>query len=141
MVPRRLVAGLAALALVAEAVVLVLVNLVLAATTANQSMSIGGTDPALMSKATYGLGAVTGGFLLLCAVLLAVAAVRDRSPGGPARLVLVVAAVVHALLGVVAVAIVGWGAFVATTTIFCLLVLFLMLYGRSRREELTPTSP
>ncbi|MEV7727476.1 hypothetical protein AB0P15_22410 [Streptomyces sp. NPDC087917] len=141
MVPRRLVAGLAALALVAEAVVLVLVNLVLAATTANQSMSIGGADPALMSKATYVLGAVTGGFLLLCAVLLAVAAVRDRAPGVPARLVLVVAAVVHALLGVVAVAVVGWGAFVATTTIFCLLVLFLMLYGRSRREELTPTSP
>lgn len=75
---RRLVAGLAALVLVVEAAVLVLVHFVLGRTTHNQSMSIAGMDPDVMSTATYVMGAGIGAFLLLCAVLLVVAAVRDR---------------------------------------------------------------
>ncbi|MEU7600082.1 hypothetical protein [Streptomyces sp. NPDC041003] len=129
---RRLVAGLAAIVLVAEAAVLVLVHLVLGRTTANQSMSIAGSDPDVMSKATYAMGAGMGAFLVLCAVLAAVAALRDRPPGRFARVVLITAAVTHGLLGVLAVVLVGWPAFVATTLILCLLVLTLTLYAAPR---------
>ncbi|MFE6834638.1 hypothetical protein ACFVFI_07300 [Streptomyces sp. NPDC057705] len=129
---RRLVAGLAAIVLVAEAAVLVLVHIVLGRTTANQSMSIAGSDPDVMSKATYAMGAGMGAFLVLCAVLAAVAALRDRSPGRFARIVLITAAVTHGLLGVLAVVLVGWPAFAATTLILCLLVLTLTLYAAPR---------
>ncbi|OEJ33448.1 hypothetical protein [Streptomyces subrutilus] len=132
---RRLVAGLAAIVLVAEAVVLVFVHIVLGRTTANQSMSIAGSDPDVMSKATYGLGAGMGAFLVLCAVLAALAAVRDRAPGGFARAVLVAAAVTHGVLGVLAVVLIGWGAFVATSLILCLLVLTLVLYPAPRAKD------
>ncbi|MFJ4780278.1 hypothetical protein [Streptomyces sp. NPDC088762] len=155
---RRLVAGLAAIVLVAEAAVLVLVHLVLGATTRNQSMSIAGSDPDLMSKATYALGAGLGAFLLLCAVIAALTAVRDREPGRFARVLLVSAAVTHGVLGVLTVALVGWGAFAVMMLILCLLVLTLTLYagrpGSGAAEgdvrdtppppplgELKPTSP
>ncbi|MER6201212.1 hypothetical protein ABT234_28070 [Streptomyces sp. NPDC001586] len=129
---RRLVAGLAAIVLVAEAAVLVLVHIVLGRTTANQSMSIAGSDPDVMSKATYAMGAGMGAFLVLCAVLVAVAALADRAPGRFARAVLITAAVTHGLLGVLAVVLVGWPAFAATTLILCLLVLTLTLYAAPR---------
>lgn len=145
---RRLVAGLGALALVVEAAVLVVVHLVLGRTTADQSMSIQGSDPDLMSKATYGLGAAIGAFLLLTAVLLAVAAVRDHPPGRFARVVLVAAAVTHAVLGALAVALVGWGAFAATMAVFCLIVGVLPLPAdgepgarAAAGKGLRPTSP
>ncbi len=126
---RRLVAGLAAIVLVAEAAVLVLVHIVLGRTTANQSMSIAGSDPDVMSKATYAMGAGMGAFLVLCAVLAAVAALSDRPPGRFARIVFVSAAVTHGVLGILAVVLVGWAAFAATTLILCLLVLTLTLYA------------
>ncbi|MER7463882.1 hypothetical protein [Streptomyces sp. NPDC097981] len=132
---RRIVAGLAAIVLVAEAAVLVLVHFVLGRTTHNQSMSIAGMDPNVMSMATYAMGAGIGAFLLLCAVLLAVAAVRDRAPGGFARIVLVTAAVTHGLLGALAVGLVGWGAFAVMMLILCLLVLTLMLYAARDEGE------
>ncbi|MFD3781025.1 hypothetical protein [Streptomyces sp. NPDC058612] len=143
---RRLVAGLAAIVLVAEAAVLVMVHVVLGRTTQNQSMSIAGSDPELMSKATYGLGAGMGAFLVLCAVLVAVAAVRDRAPGRFARIVLFTAAVTHGVLGILAVALVGWAAFVAMMLILCLLVLILMLYaaepaGRAKAGDTPPSPP
>lgn len=148
---RRFVAGLAAIVLVAEAAVLVLVHVVLGRTTENQSMSIAGSDPELMSKATYGLGAGMGAFLLLCAVITAVTAVRDKAPGRAARFVLVGAAVTHGVLGVLTVALVGWAAFATMMLILCLLVLTLTLYEAQRPAavpdgpppigELKPTSP
>ncbi|MFE5724044.1 hypothetical protein [Streptomyces erythrochromogenes] len=155
---RRLVAGLAAIVLVAEAAVLVLVHIVLGRTTANQSMSIAGSDPDVMSKATYAMGAGMGAFLLLCAALAVLAALRDRSPGRFGRIVLIGAAVTHAVLGMLAVGLVGWGAFAALMLILCLLVLILTLYPAAARQgdgggpvedapppppfgELKPTSP
>ncbi|MFE0582702.1 hypothetical protein [Streptomyces sp. NPDC058874] len=132
---RRLVAGLAAIVLVAEAAVLVLVHIVLGRTTANQSMSIAGSDPDVMSKATYAMGAGMGAFLLLCAVLAALAALRDRPPGRFARVVLVAAAVTHGMLGVLAVGLVGWAAFATLMLILCLLVLVLTLYPASRQGD------
>ncbi|MFD0271999.1 hypothetical protein ACFVGY_36340 [Streptomyces sp. NPDC127106] len=147
---RRLVAALAAVALAAEGLLLALVHFVLGSTTRNQSMSIAGSDPDVMAVATYVLGAALGGFLLLCAVLLAVAAVRDRAPGRFARVVLIAAAVAHGLLGALAVSAVGWGAFAATMVILCLIVLTLTLHpaargGRAAAGQepagLRPTSP
>ncbi|MEV7834880.1 hypothetical protein AB0P12_30245 [Streptomyces subrutilus] len=138
---RRLVAAVAAVVLVAEAAVLVLVHLVLGATTANQSMSIAGSDPDVMSRATYGLGAGTGAFLLLCAALTALVALRDRPPGRFARIVLVTAAAVHAVLGILAVAVVGWAAFATMMLILCLLVLTLTLYAAEPAAPAGPTGP
>ncbi|KPI33487.1 hypothetical protein OV450_6555 [Actinobacteria bacterium OV450] len=135
---RRLVAGLAAIVLVAEAAVLVLVHLVLGRTTRNQSMSIAGMDPDVMSTATYAMGAGIGAFLLLCAVLLAVICIRDRAPGTLARVVLVTAAVTHGLLGAVAAGLVGWGAFAVTMVILCLLVLTLTLYAAQDEGTAAP---
>ncbi|MFF3015750.1 hypothetical protein [Streptomyces sp. NPDC057939] len=152
---RRFVAGLAAVVLAAEAALLVLVHLVLGRTTENQSMSIAGSDPDLMSTATYVMGAGIGAFLLLCAVVLAVAAVRDRSPGRAGRILLIVAAVVHALLGTLAVGLAGWPVWGALMLVLCLLVLCLLLYARTDGDahgtrpkaptgpvgEFRPTSP
>ncbi len=132
---RRLVAGLAAIVLVAEAAVLVLVHIVLGRTTANQSMSIAGSDPDVMSKATYAMGAGMGAFLVLCAVLAVLAALRDRPPGRFGRVVLIGAAVTHAVLGMLAVGLVGWAAFAALMLILCLLVLILTLYPAARHGE------
>ncbi|MBT2445691.1 hypothetical protein J7F03_01030 [Streptomyces sp. ISL-43] len=126
---RRSVAGATAVVLVAEGAVLAFVHLVLGRTTANQSMSIAGMDPSVMSKATYAMGAGMGGFLLLCAVFLAVAAIRDRAPGTFARVLLVTAAVTHGLLGALVVGLVGWPAFGVMMAILCLLVASLMLYS------------
>ncbi|MGW6572114.1 hypothetical protein ACWGAN_08040 [Streptomyces sp. NPDC054945] len=126
---RRLVAGLAAIVLVVEAALLVLVHIVLGRTTANQSMSIAGSDPDLMSKATYAMGAGMGAFLVLCAVIAALTAIRDRAPGRFGRVVLISGAVTHGVLGILSVALVGWAAFAATMLILCLLVLTLTSYA------------
>ncbi|MFG2294986.1 hypothetical protein [Streptomyces sp. NPDC048603] len=151
---RRLVAGTAALVLVAEAAVVVLVHVVLGRTTESQSMSIAGSDPDVMSMATYVLGAGMGGFLLLCAGLLGFAAVRDRAPARFARGVLFGAAVTHGLLGALVVGLVGWSAFAVLMLALCLIVLALMLYtgtpgrdagpgadGNGRISGIRPTSP
>lgn len=122
-------AGATAVVLVVEAAVLGFVHLVLGRTTANQSMSIAGADPDVMSKATYALGAGMAAFLLACAVFLVMSAVRDRAPGTFARVLLVSAAVTHAVLGALVVGLVGWGAFAAMMLILCLLVLSLTLYA------------
>ncbi|MEU6861706.1 hypothetical protein ABZ924_00295 [Streptomyces sp. NPDC046876] len=136
---RRAVAGLASAVVAAEALLLALVHFVLGRTTRNQSMSVAGADPAVMSLATYAMGAAIAAFLLLCAVLLAVTAVRDRPPGGFARVVIVTAAVTHGVLGALAAALVGWGAFAATMLILCLLVLTLALHA-AEGNWLKPTS-
>ncbi|MFD9339636.1 hypothetical protein ACFWBF_35440 [Streptomyces sp. NPDC060028] len=147
---RRLVAAVAGVVVAAEAVVLVFVHIVLGRTTHNQSMSIAGMDPDVMSKATYALGAGMGAFLLLCAALLVIAAIRDRAPGSFGRVVLVSAAVTHGVLGALAVGLVGWGAFAVLMLILCLLVLTLTLYAAKNggdaaaaapQGSLTPTSP
>ncbi|MGW2585534.1 hypothetical protein ACWCYZ_30170 [Streptomyces virginiae] len=126
---RRLVAGLAAIVLVVEAALLVLVHIVLGRTTANQSMSIAGSDPDVMSKATYVVGAGMGAFLVLCAVLAAVTAIRDRGPGRFGRVALISGAVTHGVLGILSVVLVGWAAFATMMLILCLLVLTLTSYA------------
>ncbi|TRV79491.1 hypothetical protein FKN01_10075 [Streptomyces sp. 130] len=146
-VVRRLVAFLAALVLAAEAVGVVVVNVVLGTVVRNQEMSLAGTDPEVMSRGTWVLGGVFGAFLLLCAVLLVPAGARDRAPGRVARIVLVCCAVVHGVLGALTVGLVGWAAFAWMMVALGLIVFALVAYGpeparaEPRPEPEQPAAP
>lgn len=131
---RRPVAFIAALVLFAEAVGIVIINMVLGTVVKNQDMSLAGTDPALMSKGTWVLGGVSGLFLVLCGVLLLLAGIRDRAPGRAARIVLIGCAVVHGVLGALTVGLVGWSAFALMMVVLGLIVLTLVAYGTAPEE-------
>ncbi|WP_393063685.1 hypothetical protein [Streptomyces sp. LN549] len=138
---RRLVAFIAALVLFAEAVGIVIVNVVLGTVVKNQDMSLAGTDPGVMSKGTWVLGGVSGLFLVLCGVLLLLAGIRDRAPGRVARIVLISCAVIHGVLGALTVGLVGWSAFVIMMVVLGLIVLTLVAYGPADRQPATAAEP
>ncbi|MER7725273.1 hypothetical protein [Streptomyces sp. NPDC096323] len=138
---RRPVAFIAALVLFAEAVGIVIVNVVLGTVVKNQDMSLAGTDPDVMSKGTWALGAVSGLFLVLCGVLLLLAGIRDRAPGRVARIVLIGCAVVHGVLGALTVGLVGWPAFAFMMVVLGLIVLTLVAYGPGDEEPATGAEP
>lgn len=131
---RRPVAFIAALVLFAEAVGIVIINVVLGTVVKNQDMSLAGTDPGVMSKGTWVLGGVSGLFLVLCGVLLLMAGIRDRAPGRTARILLISCAVVHGVLGALTVGLVGWSAFVLMMVVLGLIVLTLVAYGPADEE-------
>ncbi|MEW2180548.1 hypothetical protein AB0890_30015 [Streptomyces sp. NPDC005406] len=133
-VVRRPVAFIAALVLFAEAVGIVIINVVLGTVVKNQDMSLAGTDPGVMSKGTWVLGGVSGLFLVLCGVLLLMAGIRDRAPGRTARILLISCAVVHGVLGALTVGLVGWSAFVLMMVVLGLIVLTLVAYGPADGE-------
>ncbi|MFJ6010753.1 hypothetical protein [Streptomyces sp. NPDC092952] len=128
-VVRRPVAVVAALVLFAEAVGVVLINSILATVVENQDMSLAGADPAVMSRSTWAMGGGAGCYLLLCGVFLLLAGVRDRAPGRFARVLLILCAVVHGVLGALTVGLVGWGAFAFMMVVLGLIVLTLVAYG------------
>ncbi|MFF2008059.1 hypothetical protein ACFVWY_03155 [Streptomyces sp. NPDC058195] len=134
-VVRRPVAMVAALVLFAEAVGVVLINGILATVVKNQDMSLAGTDPTVMSRGTWAMGGVFGCYLLLCGVLLLVAGIRDRAPGRFARVVLILCAVAHGVLGALTVGLVGWAAFACMMVVLGLIVLTLVAYGTGAAEE------
>lgn len=138
---RRPVAFIAALVLFAEAVGIVIINMVLGTVVKNQDMSLAGTDPALMSKGTWVLGGVSGLFLVLCGVLLLLAGIRDRAPGRAARIVLIGCAVVHGVLGALTVGLVGWSAFALMMVVLGLIVLTLVAYGPAPEEPAVGAEP
>ncbi|MEU1125195.1 hypothetical protein ABZ371_16925 [Streptomyces sp. NPDC005899] len=131
---RRSVAVVTAVVLFGEAVGIVVVHLVLAAVVDNQSMSLAGTDPDVMSTGTLVMGGVFGVLLALCGLIPLLAAVRDRAPGRLARICLIGCAVVHGVLGALAVGLVGWAAFVFMMAVLALLVLTLLAYERRGPE-------
>ncbi|MEU1433576.1 hypothetical protein ABZ438_05720 [Streptomyces sp. NPDC005786] len=137
-VVRRPVAVIAALVLFAEAVGIVIINVVLGTVVKNQDMSLAGTDPAVMSKGTWVLGGVSGLFLVLCGVLLLLAGIRDRAPGRVARIVLIGCAVIHGVLGALTVGLVGWSAFALMMVVLGLIVLTLVAYGPAADEKPAP---
>ncbi|AEN12022.1 MULTISPECIES: hypothetical protein [unclassified Streptomyces] len=126
---RRTVAVVTAIVLFGEAVGIVLVNAVLASVVDNQQMSLAGMDPGAMSTGTWVLGVLSGVLLVLCGLIPLVAAVRDRAPGRFARIALIGCAVVHGVLGALAVGLVGWAAFGVMTAVLALLVWTLVSYG------------
>lgn len=138
---RRPVAFIAALVLFAEAVGIVIINVVLGTVVKNQDMSLAGTDPGVMSKGTWVLGGVSGLFLVLCGVLLLLAGLRDRAPGRVARIVLIGCAVVHGVLGALTVGLVGWSAFALMMVVLGLIVLTLVAYGTTDGKPATGAEP
>ncbi|MEU6486337.1 hypothetical protein [Streptomyces sp. NPDC046887] len=126
---RRAVALAAGAVLLLEAVGTVLLHLVLATVMGGQQMSLDGLKPDHMVTGIWVLGAVFGAFLALCGVLLLVVGVRDQPPTRPVRIVLIACAIVHGVLGAVAVGLVGWTAFALMMLVLALLVAALVLYA------------
>ncbi|MFI2375256.1 hypothetical protein ACH5AO_09330 [Streptomyces sp. NPDC018964] len=133
-VVRRPVAGVVALVLFVEALGVAALNWVLASVVDRQGMSLAGLDPDMMSTASKTGGIVFGLYFALCGLVALLAAVRDRSPAGLGRALLISAAVTHALLGAVAWSLVGPLAFLWMVVVLGLIVLLLMTYdGRPER--------
>ncbi|MFJ4874960.1 hypothetical protein ACIP93_07070 [Streptomyces sp. NPDC088745] len=127
---RRPTAAVTGLVLFLEAFGFVFVHYVLGRVVEGQSMSLAGLDPGATAAGAWALGGVAGLFLVVCGAFLLVAAVRDRAGlARPVRILLVVCAVVHGVLGAAAVGLVGWWAFVWMMLVVGLIVLSLLLYG------------
>ncbi|WP_229860254.1 hypothetical protein [Streptomyces litmocidini] len=126
---RRPIALVTAAVLLLEVPGIVAVNAVLAGFLEAQSMSLAGMDPDAMVNGIWGLGIASGAALVLCALVALLAGVRDRRPGRFGRALLVGCAIVHGLLGAVAVGLLGWGAFAFLMTVLGLVVLTLVAYG------------
>ncbi|MFD8208065.1 hypothetical protein ACFV2S_16935 [Streptomyces sp. NPDC059695] len=127
---RRPIALVTAAVLFLEAPGIVAINAVMAGFLEAQSMSLDGMDPDAMVKGTWGLGIASGVALVACALVALVAGVRDRRPGRFGRGLLIGCAVVHGVLGAVAVALLGWTAFAFLVAVLGLVVLTLVAYGK-----------
>lgn len=127
---RRPVAFATALVLFVEAVGIVVLNGVLATVVGNQNMSLAGMDPDAMVTGTWVMGGVSGALLLLCGLIPLLAGLRDRAPGRFARIGLIMCAVAHAVLGALAVGLIGWAAFVFLMAALGLIVLTLVVFER-----------
>ncbi|MFD8012810.1 hypothetical protein [Streptomyces sp. NPDC058955] len=127
---RRPIALVTAAVLLVEAPAIVGINAIMARFVEVQSMSLDGLDPDHMVTGTWALGIGSGLALALCALVALVAGVRDRGPGRFGRGLLIGCAVVHGLLGAVAAALIGWGAFAVLMTVVGLIVLTLVMYGK-----------
>ncbi|MFI9214149.1 hypothetical protein ACIGW7_39220 [Streptomyces sp. NPDC053253] len=127
---RRPIALVTAAVLFLEAPGIVAINAVMAGFVEAQSMSLDGMDPDAMVAGTWGLGIGSGVALVLCALVALVAGIRDRRPGRVGRGLLVGCAVVHGILGAVAVGLLGWPSFAFLMTVVGLVVLTLVAYGK-----------
>ncbi|MEU2154943.1 hypothetical protein ABZ532_07960 [Streptomyces sp. NPDC019396] len=140
-VARRLVAFVAALVLFLEAAGIVVINGIMATFVDKQSMSLDGMDPGAMATATWVMGGVFGLYLALCGLLLLIAGIRDRGPGRVGRVLLIVCAVMHGVIGAVTVGLVGWDAFAFLMVVLGLIVLALVVYGPGAPEESADAAP
>ncbi|MET9389925.1 hypothetical protein ABZY20_05825 [Streptomyces sp. NPDC006624] len=127
---RRPVAWVVAVVLFAEAFGIAALNWFLGVVVDRQDMSLAGLDPHMMSASSKIGGIVFGLYFALCGLVALLVALRDRSPAGLGRVVLISAAVVHALLGAFTWGLVGWPAFLFMVLVFALIVLLLMTYDR-----------
>ncbi|MFJ8755038.1 hypothetical protein ACIREO_37905 [Streptomyces sp. NPDC102441] len=131
---RRPVAFVTAVVLFVEAVGIVLLNGVLATVAGNQRMSLAGMDPDAMVTGTWVMGGVSGVLLVLCGLIPLLAGIRDRSPGRLGRITLIACAVVHGVLGALAVGLIGWAAFAFLMAVLALIVLTLVAFDRREPE-------
>ncbi|GAB2599208.1 hypothetical protein GCM10027168_35240 [Streptomyces capparidis] len=127
--------AVAAVMLLVEAVGIAVVNWVLGIVVERQEMSLAGSDPAVMSVGTWILGGAMALYLIGVAVILVRAAATGRVPGRTGRILTVVTAVVHGVLGAVAAALVGWLVFTWTMVLLGLLIFAVMLFGDDGTEE------
>ena len=130
---RRGIAVVAAVALVLEALAVVAVNWILGLAVQHQRMSMGGLSHNSMAVGSWVAGGLFGFFLLVCAVLTLRVAAHDAMTGPVARIVLIVCAVVHGVVGAIVVGLVGWAAFAVMMAILALLVGTLLLYAPEDR--------
>ncbi|MFZ4291628.1 hypothetical protein ACPB8P_04685 [Streptomyces cellulosae] len=131
---RRPVAWIVALVLFAEALGVLAVNWFLGVVVDRQDMSLAGLDPDMMSVSSKAGGVVFGLYFAACGLVALLVALRDRAPAGFGRVLLISAAVVHALLGAFAWGLIGWTAFLSMVVVLALIVLLLMTYD-GRQEE------
>ncbi len=131
---RRPVAAVTAVILVVEAFGVVAAQFFLSLVVDDQNMSLAGLDPDVMSMGSVIGGIFFGLFLLLCAFALLRTAIRDRGPGTFLRIVLIIAAVVHGVLGAATVGLAGWLAFLFMMIVLGLIVFSLVAYGAEPRE-------
>jgi len=136
--------------LVLEALAIATVNWILGLAARHQDMSVAGLHSDAMAAGSWAGGAVFGLFLIGCAVLVARIALRDEMAGRFGRIVLILCAVVHGVVGALVVGLVGWFAFAVMMVVLGLLVGTLLLYApEDVREDaavppggtVTPTSP
>ncbi|MGI5137453.1 MULTISPECIES: hypothetical protein [unclassified Streptomyces] len=125
---RRPVAWLVVVLLFVEAIGITLLNWILGTVVDRQQMSLAGLDPDMMSRSSKAGGVVFGLYFALCAFAALLVALRGRPPSGIWRILLISAAVVHALLGAFTVGLVGWGAFAFMMVVLGLILLTLMTY-------------
>ena len=125
---RRPVAWVVALVLFAEALGTAALNWFLGVVVDRQDMSLAGLDPDMMSTSSKIGGIVFGLYFALCGLVALLVALRDRAPAGLGRVLLISAAVVHALLGAVTWGLVGPLAFLCMVVVLALIVLLLMTY-------------
>ncbi|MGQ4389248.1 hypothetical protein [Streptomyces sp. SAS_270] len=128
---RRPVAWVTAIVLFVEAVGIALVNWFMGMVVDRQNMSLAGLDTDVMSTSSKVAGLVFGLYFALCGVAALLVALRNRPPSGIGRILLISAAVVHALLGAFTVGLVGWGAFTVMMVVLALILLVLMSYDRT----------
>ncbi|WP_245879271.1 hypothetical protein, partial [Streptomyces reticuliscabiei] len=127
---RRPVAWIVAIILFVEAFGIAALNWFMGIVVDNQKMSLAGLDPDVMSMSSKIGGLVFGAYFALCGVVALLVALRDRSPAGLGRVLLISVAVVHALLGAFAWGLVGVPAFLTMVVVLALVVLLLMTYDR-----------
>ncbi|MFB7246798.1 hypothetical protein ACFCYX_30560 [Streptomyces populi] len=125
---RRPLVWVAAIVLFVEAIGIALLNWFLGMVVDRQDMSMAGLDSDMMARSSKIGGLVFGLYFLACAVSTLLVALRRRPPGLLGRVLLISAAVAHALLGAFTVGLVGWGAFTFMMVVFALIVFTLLAY-------------
>ncbi|MER7913399.1 MULTISPECIES: hypothetical protein [unclassified Streptomyces] len=140
-VARRPIALVTAAVLLLEAPGIVAINAVMARFVEAQSMSLDGMDPDAVVTGTWALGIASGAALVLCALVALLAGLRDRAPGRFGRGLLIGCAIVHGVLGAVAVGLLGWEAFAFLMVVLGLIVLTLVAYGKGAGEPVAEKAP
>lgn len=138
---RRPIALVTAAVLLLEAPGIVAINAVMARFVEAQSMSLDGMDPDAVVTGTWALGIASGAALVLCALVALLAGLRDRAPGRFGRGLLIGCAIVHGVLGAVAVGLLGWEAFAFLMVVLGLIVLTLVAYGKGAGEPVAEKAP
>ncbi|MFI9120244.1 hypothetical protein ACIGW0_12730 [Streptomyces bikiniensis] len=138
---RRPIALVTAAVLLLEAPGIVAVNAVMARFVEVQSMSLDGMDPDAVVTGTWALGIASGAALVLCALVALLAGLRDRRPGRLGRGLLIGCAIVHGVLGAVAVGLLGWQAFAFLMAVLGLIVLTLVAYGEEAGKPAAEKAP
>ncbi len=141
---RRPVAWVVAVVLFVEGFGVAALQWFLGVVVDRQDMSLAGLDSDVMSLSSKIGGIVFGAYFALCGLVALLVALRDRAPAGFGRILLISAAVVHALLGAFAWGLVGWTAFLFMVVVLALTVLLLMTYdaqGAPGSEEPVDSAP